>query len=123
MTRLESDYYSYMGYDPANAKAGLAHYIPFYKAGPVLDLACGRGEFLELLRDAGVDGEGVDFDEGMVEQAVAAGLRVSFGDAVQHVEQRPTDSLQGIFSAHFVEHLQPDALEHLIMESARALAP
>jgi SAM-dependent methyltransferase len=123
MTRLESDYYSYMDYDPANAKAGLAHYLPFFDSGPVLELACGRGEFLELLRDAGIDGEGVDIDEGMVEQAVAAGLRVTHGDAIQHLEQRPDDSLRGIFSAHFAEHLTPDVLEHVIVESARALAP
>jgi SAM-dependent methyltransferase len=123
VSRLESDYYSYMGYDPANAKAGLAHYLPFFDDGPVLELACGRGEFLELLRDAGIDGEGVDSDEGMVEKAVSAGLHVTHGDAIRAVEQRPDDSLRGIFSAHFAEHLQPDVLEHLIAESARALSP
>jgi SAM-dependent methyltransferase len=123
MTRLESDYYSYMGYDPDNAKAGLAHYLPFFACGPVLELACGRGEFLELLRDAGIEGEGVDLDEGMVERAVAGGLRVAHGDAVSDLEQRPDDSLRGVFSAHFAEHLQPEVLEHVIAESARVLAP
>ena len=82
MTRLESDYYTYMGYDPDNAKSGLAHYVPFFDTGPVLELACGRGEFLELLRDAGIEGEGVDLDEGMVEKALATGLRVTHGDAI-----------------------------------------
>ncbi|MDT7547032.1 MAG: hypothetical protein QOE99_3142 [Actinomycetota bacterium] len=123
MTRLESDYYSYMGYDPANAKAGLAHYVPFFSHGPVLELACGRGEFLELLRDAGIDGEGIDLDEGMVEKAVAGGLRVTHGDAVTALESRPARSLGGVFSAHFAEHLQPDVLEHVVAESARVLAP
>jgi SAM-dependent methyltransferase len=123
VTRLESDYYSYMGYDPANAKAALAHYVPYFPTGPVLELACGRGEFLELLRDAGVDGEGVDLDEGMVEAATAAGLAVTHGDAVGHLEKRAGDSLGGIFSAHFAEHLQPDELEHVVAESARVLAP
>ena len=51
MTRLESDYYAYMGYDPANSKAGLRHYVPYFAQGPVLELACGRGELLALLRD------------------------------------------------------------------------
>jgi SAM-dependent methyltransferase len=123
MTRLESDYYSYMGYDPANAKAGLAHYVPFFERGPVLELACGRGEFLELLRDAGIDGEGVDLDEGMVEKAVSAGLRVTQGDAIADLESRPESSVRGVFSAHFAEHLQPDVLEHVIAESARVLEP
>lgn len=122
MSRLESDYYSYMGYDPVNAKRGLAHYVPLFPAGPVLELACGRGEFLELLRDAGIDGEGVDLDEGMVERAVEAGLRVEHGDAIASLESRPAASLRGVFSAHFVEHLEPDVLERLIAASARALA-
>jgi SAM-dependent methyltransferase len=123
VSRLESDYYSYMGYDPVNAKAGLAHYLPFFDGGPVLELACGRGEFLELLRDAGIAGEGVDLDEGMVEKAVAAGLDVAHGDAVTALEQRADDSLRGVFSAHFAEHLQPEVLEHVIAQSARVLAP
>ncbi|GAC1439614.1 MAG: hypothetical protein NVS3B26_03010 [Mycobacteriales bacterium] len=123
MTRLESDYYSYMGYDPANAKAGLAHYVPFFDSGPVLELACGRGEFLELLRDAGVAGEGVDLDEGMVEAATALDLAVRHGDAITELEQRGDNSLRGVFSAHFAEHLQPDVLEHVIAQAARALAP
>ena len=123
MSRLESDYYSYMGYDPVNAKAGLMHYLGFFDKGPVLELACGRGEFLELLRDAGIEGEGVDSDEGMVEKARSAGLSVALADAVANLEQRPDHSLQGIFSAHFAEHLEPDVLEHLIAQSARVLAP
>jgi SAM-dependent methyltransferase len=123
MSRLESDYYSYMGYDPENSKKGLSHYIQFFERGPVLELACGRGEFLELLREVGVDGEGVDFDEGMVEAATSHGLAVTFGDAIVDLEQREDNSLGGVFSAHFVEHLQPDVLEHVVAESARVLAP
>ena len=123
MSRLESDYYDYMGYDPVNTKAGLMHYLDFFAKGPVLELACGRGEFLQLLSDAGVEVEGVDSDEGMVEKARAAGLTVTLADAVAALEQRPDNSLQGIFSAHFAEHLQPEVLEHVVAESARVLAP
>ncbi|MCU1693084.1 MAG: hypothetical protein JWM64_2175 [Frankiales bacterium] len=123
MTRLESDYYDYMGYDSEHSKEGLAHYVPYFPRGPVLELACGRGELLELLRDAGVEAEGVDLDEGMVDAAKAAGLQVSLGDALADLEGRPDDSLQGVFSAHFVEHLEPDVLERMVAESARVLAP
>ena len=123
MTRLESDYYTWMGYDPENAKAGLAHYVPHFPRGPVLELACGRGEFLELLRDAGVEAEGVDLDEGMVQAASAHGLAVQLGDAMTALRTRADASLQGVFSAHFAEHLQPDELEAVVAESARVLAP
>jgi SAM-dependent methyltransferase len=123
MTRLESDYYAYMEYDPEHSKAGLAHYVPLFPQGPVLELACGRGEFMELLRDAGVTAEGIDLDEGMVQAAQAAGLTVQLADALTGLRSRETDSVHGVFSAHFVEHLEPDALEEVVTESARVLAP
>jgi SAM-dependent methyltransferase len=131
VTRLESDYYRYMGYDPDNSRAGLSHYVQYFTAAreslaspaPVLELACGRGEFLELLRAAGVQAEGVDLDEGMVEAARAAGLPVVLGDAVSELAGRADGSLGGVFSAHFAEHLQPEVLERVVAESARALAP
>ena len=123
MTRLESDYYAYMGYDPEHSKSGLAHYVPWFTSGPVLELACGRGEFLDLLRDAGIAGEGVDLDGGMVELARAGGHPIQHADALTGLRDRPDNSLQGVFSAHFAEHLSPDDLEAVITESARALAP
>ena len=123
MTRLESDYYDFMAYDPAHSKAGLSHYVPLFPRGPVLELACGRGEFLELLREAGVDGEGIDLDEGMVQAARASGLTVQLTDALSGLRSRGDDSVHGVFSAHFVEHLQPDELEAVVAEAARVLAP
>lgn len=126
MSRLESEYYRYMGYDPEHSKAGLSHYVPLFQHapdGPVLELACGRGEFLELLRDAGLTGVGVDSDEGMVEAARALGLSVELDDAFTALAARPDRSLGGVFSAHFAEHLQPDDLERLVTDSARALLP
>lgn len=121
--RLESDYYAYMGYDSEHSREGLRHYVPYFRTGPVLELACGRGELLELLRDAGIEAHGVDVDPGMVEAARAAGLSVAVGDALADLAARPDDSLQGVFSAHFVEHLTPEVLERVIAESARVLAP
>lgn len=125
MTRLESDYYTYMGYDPENSRAGLAHYVPMFAGAtlPVLELACGRGEFLQLLGEAGLAARGVDSDAGMVEAARAGGLEVTDADALEHLRSLPDDTLHGVFSAHFAEHLQPDVLEQVVAESARVLAP
>ena len=123
MSSLESDYYAYLGYDPEHTRSGLRHYLPWFPEGPVLELASGRGEFLDLLREAGVAATGVDLDEGMVGQARAAGHDVELGDALTVLRARPEASVQGVFCAHFVEHLDPAALQAVVTESARVLAP
>lgn len=121
--RLESDYYRYMGYDSDVATFALRHYLPWFTEGPVLELAPGRGEFLELLAGQGIASHGVDLDPGMVEAAQLRGLDVRLGDALEALRQAPNGSLGGVFSAHFVEHLTPDVVQDLIAESARAMRP
>lgn len=123
MSRLESDYYAFMGYDPEHTRSGLRHYLPWFPEGPVLELASGRGEFLGLLRDAGVAAAGIDADEGMVRDARAAGHDVQLADALTGLRERPDGCVQGVFSAHFAEHLSPEDLQAVVTESARVLAP
>lgn len=123
MSRLESDYYAFMGFDGRHARSALAHYVQFFPAGPVLELASGQGEFLELLRQAGVPARGVDIDEGMVDRSRAAGQDVALGDAVGHLEQVEPGSLAGVFCAHFLEHLQPEDVARVYGGAARALRP
>ena len=123
MSTVESDYYAFMGYDPDHTRSGLRHYLPWFPSGPVLELACGRGEFLGLLREAGVAATGVDLDEGMVRVARAAGHDVELSGALDGLRARPDASVHGVFSAHFVEHLDPEALQAVVTESARVLAP
>jgi SAM-dependent methyltransferase len=125
VTRLESDYYSYMAFDPAHTREVLAHYVPMFAGrGPVLELGCGRGEFLELLEAAGTAAQGVDSDEGMVEKARADGLDVLLGDAVEHLHADPPPGpFGGVFCAHLVEHLGPEQVTRLLAGVRRALAP
>jgi SAM-dependent methyltransferase len=123
MSSVESDYYAFMGYDPEHTRSGLRHYLPWFQEGPVLELACGRGEFLDLLREAGVAAQGVDLDDGMVRDARAAGHDVQLADALAGLRARADGSVRGVFSAHFVEHLDPEALQAVVTESARVLAP
>ena len=91
----------------------------FRAAAPVLDLGCGRGEFLSLLRTAGVEARGVDADADMVAYARGEELEVEQGDVLAHLESLPDGSLGGIFAAQLVEHLPPGALLRLL-ELARA---
>ena len=87
-----------------------AYVADFLEHGPVLDCGCGRGEFLALLREAGVEARGVDADADMVAYARGEGLDVEQADLVAHLESLPDGSLGGVFAAQVVEHLPPPVL-------------
>ena len=91
----------------------------FRDAAPVLDIGCGRGEFLALLREAGVEARGVDADADMVAYARGEGLEVEQADALAHLEACEDGSLGGIFAGQVVEHLPPPALVRLLELAAR----
>ncbi len=91
--------------------------------GPVLDVGCGRGEFLELLREARIDSKGIDLDVGMVEHCREKGLDVEQANALDHLERLPDASLGAIFSAQVIEHLGYDDLLRYLALSAQKLQP
>ena len=95
----------------------------FRGATPVLDVGCGRGEFLVLLREAGVEARGIDADADMVAYARGEGLEVEQADALTYLESLPDGSLGGIFAAQVVEHLPPSALVRLLELAAGKLRP
>jgi SAM-dependent methyltransferase len=91
--------------------------------GRVLELAPGRGEFLCLLREAGIDALGVDLDEGMVELARRDGNEVELGDAIAYMEAAAPGTFQGVFAAHLVEHFPTEGVRRLLDGARRVLAP
>jgi len=95
----------------------------FRDAAPVLDLGCGRGEFLGLLREAGLEARGVDLDADMVAFARGEGLDVEQVGAVEYLESLEDGSLGGVFAAQVVEHLPPPALVRLLELAAVKLRP
>lgn len=100
-----------------------AYVDDFRDAAPVLDVGCGRGEFLGLLREAGIEARGVDLDADMVAFCRAEGLEVEQADAVAHLAELGDDSLGGIFAAQVVEHLRPPALVRFFELAATKLRP
>ena len=89
---------------------------------PVVDLGCGRGELLELLRDAGLAARGVESNASAVQECRAKGLDVSAGDLVAFLEAEPPGSLGAVFAAQVAEHLEPARLQALVAAAHRALA-
>lgn len=99
-------------------------YVPYFQGrGNVLDLGCGKGEFLEILREAGVEAYGVDLNRQMVQASEEKGLVVYQGDALAHLAGLPDGSLGGIFAAHLVEHLPVPALGELAQLALAKLQP
>jgi O-antigen chain-terminating methyltransferase len=103
----------------------IAAYRPFLQdaPGPVLDLGCGRGEALALLRDWGLAGRGVDSSARMVQLCRDRGLAAEVGDLFEVLAGVPEGSLGGVVSFHVVEHLPGGALDRLVRLAYRALRP
>jgi O-antigen chain-terminating methyltransferase len=92
-----------------------APYVDDFRGlAPVLDIGCGRGELLTLLREAGIEARGVDADADMVSYARGEGLDVEHVDLFTHLETLDDASLGGIFAGQVVEHLPPASLLRLL---------
>jgi O-antigen chain-terminating methyltransferase len=89
----------------------------------VLDIGCGRGEWLTVLQDSGVSAAGVDTHPEFVEAAQARGLDVVQGDAIEHLRKLPADSLDLVTAFHLIEHLDVETLLALIEAAQRGLRP
>ncbi len=90
---------------------------------PVLDIGCGRGEFLQMLAHEGITGSGVDSDAGMIERCQGLGLDVTLADANGHLESLRDGSLGTIFSAQLIEHLPYAELQRMLALARRKLRP
>ena len=83
-------------------------YLPILaSASDVLDVGCGRGELLDLLRQHGVTARGVDTNDAMVQLCRARGLDVERDEALRFLERQPDGSLGGLVAIQVVEHFQP----------------
>lgn len=128
--RADLDAFKYVGFEDSfrgsaeDITARLRDYLPrFDGLGDVVDLGCGRGEFLSLLRERGIPSRGVDLNHEMVEAARARGLDVDETDALTFLERQADASLGGVFAAQVVEHLDPAYLARLLETAFHKLRP
>lgn len=89
--------------------------------GPVLDIGCGRGELLEVLRSAEIKAYGVDINEAHVSLCQERGLDVRHEDALSHLDSVPPASLGGVTAIQLVEHLSVEDVIELIDRAIIAL--
>jgi SAM-dependent methyltransferase len=124
------DAYKYVGFEDRFRGAReaiterLTSYVPLFEGkAEVLDVGCGRGEFLDLLKARGIRARGIDLNHEMVEACRARGLDVSEADAVGYLSALDDASLGGIFSAQVVEHLEPAYLLRFLELAFHKLRP
>jgi len=80
----------------------------------VLDIGCGRGEFVEMLLANGISARGVDLNPDAVAAASERNLPVELAEASSYLGSLPNGSLGGVFAAQVVEHLEPEHLARLL---------
>ena len=98
-----------------------AYVKDFTGRGPVLDVGCGRGEFLELLGEAGIEATGIDLSLDMVVAARRKGLKVDHGDGIANLRNVRPGTLGGVMASQVVEHLSPRAIVDFLDAAYRAL--
>jgi 2-polyprenyl-3-methyl-5-hydroxy-6-metoxy-1,4-benzoquinol methylase len=99
-------------------------YLPYFKdRSGVLDIGCGRGEFLQMMKSAGAGTRGIDLSEESVALCRSRGLDAERADLFDYLPSLPDRSLEGIFCAQVVEHLSPDRLPEMVRLSAMKLRP
>ena len=106
----------------AEVRADVAHYVQLaMEHQPVLDVGCGRGEFLAACRDAGIRARGVDTNERSVADLKAQGFSVALAGVPECFGPHEDGTLGAVLAMHVVEHLPAEVLFALFRESKRAL--
>jgi len=107
-------------------------YVPFFAkqkksqdiANPyVIDIGCGRGEFLDACHKADVPCKGLEINEDMVKHCCDKGYEVELGDAISFLNELEDNSTRGIISCHVIEHFPPQKLISFLKLCTMKLAP
>jgi 2-polyprenyl-3-methyl-5-hydroxy-6-metoxy-1,4-benzoquinol methylase len=111
-------------------KERLRIYLPILKEAklgskkmPILDVGCGRGEWLELLKEQNLKAQGVDVNRVFAENCKEQGLDVIERDLIIHLRSLPNDSLGAVTGFHIIEHLPFEVVVKFIDEIVRVLKP
>jgi len=97
-------------------------FIPQKHAASFLDIGCGAGEFVRFLNENGIEARGIEKDSGEVDRAVARGLKVQRGDALEFLRDSQ-ETFRGISLIELIEHIPFESADLLIQRAISRLAP
>lgn len=124
------DSVTYVGFEDkfrgsqADIRSRIEDYVPmFASAANVLDVGCGRGELLDLLRSGGVSARGIDVNRAMVDICRERGLAVEQADAVSYLDGQADASFGGLIALQVVEHFEPAYLLRFLELAHHKLKP
>lgn len=124
MENLDFHFLRYIGVTREEQRRIHAFYLPFFQGcHRVVDLGCGEGYFVEMLAEMGLEAVGVDRDSRCCHQPSQRGIKVVCQDVFEYLRGLGEGELDGIFSAHLVEHLTYQENLELLALCHRALAP
>jgi SAM-dependent methyltransferase len=105
-------------------------YVPMFmdakrhtRSGRSIDIGCGRGELLELLKSEGFDARGVEINAVQAERCIARGFNVVVEDGIEHLKSLEDESVSVITCFHVIEHLPFNRMLDLFREAHRVLEP
>ena len=105
-------------------------YLPYLKdtgvgvkSLPILDLGCGRGEWLELLKEEEYQAQGVDINHVLINECIERGLDVVQGDFISFLREFHDNSVSAITAFHLIEHVPIKTLIVLLDEALRVIRP
>jgi O-antigen chain-terminating methyltransferase len=114
--------------DPIVIRARQHQYVPYVQnvvtqSAPLLDIGCGRGEWLNILKDSNIPATGIDTNAASVQECLVQGLTVSHADAITYLSNAKEQSLGAITLFQVLEHLPFPTMVHLLRLALRALVP
>ncbi|HEY5037698.1 MAG TPA: methionine biosynthesis protein MetW, partial [bacterium] len=108
--------------DSQAVRASLSRFVAHFKGKKrVVDLGCGRGEFLECLKAAGVGALGVEQDAHLVKYCRTRGLKVESGNVLGFLKNSRPKSADGFFLSHVIEHFTPAQASEIFGNMGRIL--
>lgn len=111
--------------DPEEIAGRMRAHLALFEgvSGPIADLGCGRGEFLDLLAEAGHTAIGVETNAADVNECLERGHEAVVADLFDWLGQQAPGSLGGVFLAQVIEHLAPTQWQTLVDLAATRLEP